>query len=684
MNKPVCFPLISAIAFAAVAAWSAQSQTSAAGDPANQPFLIGYGVAPNAPYPCDVEFGRELAGKRPWPFPNLDLLYYPHRVIGLDSVYPKNLKFIEKNLLPYSPGLIFSGATVQHGDVTFRPEEGPKDLGLAQPFNRYSIARQVALVEKDGMMPARHLSLAGMILEELPPDAKDANWYTSVKNKATGPIIAGHTMVNPNYTNQAVLDYLADTFSILTSQAGYRYYWMDNWVETNNGIYPKVYGAVSSGSERKGAWAILRSGAGPSQAGLTDIYAPSPDVQDAWSYVMGIFENRVIGPYMRFCPDAFKLGFDDFYINQPFTRDQARFLVTVYGMPGIEITITEGEFFNTPPERLGLIQKTLPLPITGPLQNVAPTNSHIWVDSIKRPFEAWHVAAFFNEAPFAPRDLTLNLNNLDTPVGAVLAWDFWDQRYLGTFKDRMQVKLGPSSCLVVALRSLEDHPQLLSTDRHVLQGAEEITNLNWDANSASLSGVFTRPVKGKSFSLFIHVPQNWEFTKADGRVKEAELSEPEILEVTLKDDGMNIPWQLNFNKTGETENLIFKSTTITNTLGELVAASTAFGRKWTDLATNKTVQAVIPSAWKAGHVRVYFTKKEVVSVSVNGVSCPLVEDPARKYTAWYTTEKERTFVIPAKAIHWDQPNQIVVTPKEMTGDFAPGTAGLQLDLSSGS
>jgi hypothetical protein len=321
---------------------------------ANQPFLIGNGVTPGILYPCDAEFHQELAGKRPWPFSNLDVVYYPHRVEGLDSVYPENLAFISRNLLPYAPGLFFSGATVQHGDVTFRPEEGPENLGLAQPFNRYSIARQMALLKANHIYSARHLSLSGMILEELPPDAKSAGWYADLKEKAAGPILAGHTMVVPIYANPAVRDYLADTFALLGQTAGYRYFWMDNWTDTNeNGLYPKVYGAVRSGAERNGGWTILRSGAGPAQAGLIDVLAPPPDVQHTWNDVRNIFQNRVIEPYVRYCPNVFKLGFDDFYINEPFTRDQARFIAALYGLPGIEITITEGEFFKTPSERIG-------------------------------------------------------------------------------------------------------------------------------------------------------------------------------------------------------------------------------------------------------------------------------------------------------------------------------------------
>ena len=674
--------LISAIALAVlIASCPAMSQTSVSNDPMNQPFLIGNGVTPDGPYPCDVEFGKELAGKRPWPFSNLDLLYYPHRVEGLDSVYPENIAFIAKNLLPYSPGLIFSGATVQHGDVTFRPEDGPKNLGLAQPFNRYSIARQIALLKGNGIWGARHLSLSGMILEELPPGAKNAGWYANLKEKAIGPILAGHIMVNPNYQNPDVRDYLADTFATLTSEAGYHYFWMDNWFE-NTEFYPKVYGAVRSGAERNGGWAILRSGAGPSQVGLTDILAPSPDIQHTWSYVRDIFTNRVIESYVRYCPNAFKLGFDDFYINEPFTRDQARFLATLYGIPGMEITITEGEFFKTPPERISIIEQILPLPVTGPLQRVAPTGSHIWIESIRRPFGAWHVAAFFNESSFDPGELSLNLNALDTPTGPVLAWDFWDRRFLGVFKDKMQVKLGPASCLVVALRPVENRPQLLSTDRHILQGAEEITNARWDELSGCLSGVFTHVVAGRSFTLYVHVPGNWKFMKADGRVKRVKKSQPEILKVSLAPDGVNLPWRLDFKKIGGPVGPVFTSAPVTNTLGELVVASTAFSAAWTNTAEGMTIQAVIASTWKAGHVRVLFTRKAVVSVRVNGVACPRVENPARRFTAWYTTEGESTFAIPPEAVRWGEPNRIVVTPKSMKEDFAPGTAGLQLDLSS--
>ena len=41
--------------------------------------------------------------------------------------------------------------------------------------------------------------------------------------------------------------------------------------------------------------------------------------------------------------------------------------------------------------------------------------------------------------------------------------------------------LPPASVALLALHEKQGHPQVVSTDRHVLQGALELQELNWDA-----------------------------------------------------------------------------------------------------------------------------------------------------------------------------------------------------------
>jgi hypothetical protein len=645
----------------------------------NQPFLIGNGVEPRQPYPCDVNFAEQLKNKQPWPLQYLDLVYYPHRVEGLDAVFENNLEFIATNLAPFAPGLIFAGATVQHGDVTFRPEVGPTNLGLAEPFNQYSIARQTALTRSNNLMPARHLSLAGMIAEQLPPNARELGFYSELKTNAIGPIRAGHTMVIPNYSNPAVLKYLEDTFDILTDQAGFRYYWMDNWMSADKETYPAVYQAVRAGSSRHQARVILRSGAGPSQVGLTDVMAPSPDIQHAWCDVVSLLDERIIEPYTQYCPNAFKIGFDDFYINQPYNRDQARFEASMYALPGIEMTITEGEFYKTPMDRVRILQKVLPLPVTGPLQPIAPSGSRIWVECVQRPFEKWWVAGFFNSDLFQPEDLELNLDQLDEPPGAVLAWDFWDERLAGVFKDKIRVRLAPSSCLVLALRRQQQVPQLLSTSRHILQGAEEISDCAWNPVSKTLAGTFTNGVEGNSFSLFAHLPAGWKLkTNGGGMVSQIK---PEVLRLALPPQAGAIHWSLSFVQDGTPAPLTLTTTqTITNTLGEFVTGSTDLAGNWITNGSGVLGKAIIPADWQHKSVRIYFTTGGIQNVRLNGLECPRMENPAKKFTAWYQNKGERVFELPSNAIRWGQQNELQIFAEDKSWLVESNKAGFQLDI----
>ena len=689
----------------------------------NTPFLIGNGVAPETPYPCDVTYKEELQSKKPYPYNNMGFLFYPHRILGLGKVFPQNIAFISRNIVPYAPGLVFAGAAVEHGDVTFRPENGPADLLLSEPFNKHSLAGLASLCEKNGIIPARHLSLSGMILEQLPTDAREKGWINGIKESAVGRIKSGHTMVFPNYNNPEVLKYLEDTFDILTNQVGFKYYWLDNWTAKEE-VFLNVYQAIREGAGRHGAPVLLRSGAGPSQVGLIDILAPAPDVQHDWYYIEQLFDERMIHSFLNYCPNAFKLGFDDFYINQPFSLDQARFLASLYGILGAEITVTEGEFYKTPLSRVEVIQKVLPLPVTGPLQSEAPSGSHIWVECIERSFETWHVAAFFNPERFEPMELALDLSQLDEYSGPVLAWDFWDERFLGVFDENIRVHLGPSSCLVMALKKYTGRPQLLSTNRHILQGAEEIENCTWSQDNQELSGVFTRGVEGKSFSLFIYIPDGWKLKNFDGKISDVKENGSNILEVGLKPFSGNLSWNLSFTLDGTVKTPDFcDKEPVFNTLGELVDKSTRLDSAWyfwKDVHAGRSfnedeqgewqplpelipdapdyasvvcfprgefvprlrTQVTIPSKWKDHTLRLYIADaKKTRAVAVNGVTCEQVLNPAQRYTAWYDT-RECVYELPQEAIKWGEENEIIITSSVYRHLLwmDPRRVGLQVDM----
>jgi hypothetical protein len=67
------------------------------------------------------------------------------------------------------------------------------------------------------------------------------------------------------------------------------------------------------------------------------------------------------------------------------------------------------------------------------------------------------------------------------------AYAFWSQSYLGKFsgKDVLSLQLRGGEAEVISLRKVKEHPQLISTDRHVMQGMLECQNLKWDGEKLS-------------------------------------------------------------------------------------------------------------------------------------------------------------------------------------------------------
>ena len=62
-----------------------------------------------------------------------------------------------------------------------------------------------------------------------------------------------------------------------------------------------------------------------------------------------------------------------------------------------------------------------------------------------------------------------------------VAFDFWGNRLLPPIEGRLKVTLPPASCMILAVRPEADHPQVISTSRHVTQGMVDLLDEKWDA-----------------------------------------------------------------------------------------------------------------------------------------------------------------------------------------------------------
>jgi hypothetical protein len=123
----------------------------------------------------------------------------------------------------------------------------------------------------------------------------------------------------------------------------------------------------------------------------------------------------------------------------------------------------------------------------------------------------WHQVALFNTSDKAgPVAVALSGDRVATgaigldPAASYYVYDFWSNTLVGKFPGtaRIEKKLGPSHCAMLSIRKVQPNPQVLSTDRHVLQGWVDLAEVKWDAAGKKLSGI-ANVIGGEPFRMVL-------------------------------------------------------------------------------------------------------------------------------------------------------------------------------------
>ncbi len=122
----------------------------------------------------------------------------------------------------------------------------------------------------------------------------------------------------------------------------------------------------------------------------------------------------------------------------------------------------------------------------------------------------WHQITFYNTGEErAPVSTALSGDRIDNAVGVdpaadYHAYEFWSDTYLGKLPGtaRIERELDPACCAMISLRKAEPNPQVISTDRHLLQGWVDLADVRWDAETKTLSGT-ARVIGGDPFKIVV-------------------------------------------------------------------------------------------------------------------------------------------------------------------------------------
>ena len=202
---------------------------------------------------------------------------------------------------------------------------------------------------------------------------------------------------------------------------------------------------------------------------------------------------------------------DTLLVGDHHAIEQARVTTTIVALPG-QLTFAGDKLGELTPERMRLIQQSLPVCDVRPL-NLFPIFDMrpVWDLKISRPFGQWDVVALFNWEDEA-HAISTPLADLGLPEGSYAAWEFWTASDLGTVADELALEVPARSVRLVALHPLADHPQFLSTDRHVTQGGVSLLDCQWTGDALEVE---LDLVSGHAFTYRFRVPEGFAFLGAE-------------------------------------------------------------------------------------------------------------------------------------------------------------------------
>ncbi len=234
----------------------------------------------------------------------------------------------------------------------------------------------------------------------------------------------------------------------------------------------------------------------PRQAGRSDLSSPS--VINSARNVLNRFWMH--GRLWLNDPDCLLARDSETVLN----LEEIRTLVALIGMSG-GMMLDSDDLTRLSPERRKLVSMLLPVYGKGamPLDLFDSEMPGL----LELDCERHRMLALFNWQD-DPAELVAPLAGGETHV-----YEVWEGRYLGVRQESLSISIPAHGCRLLALRPVLDRPQFIASTFHLLQGALELADEEWDGRKLILR---LRPVAVQEGEVLIWTPERYSQPKADG------------------------------------------------------------------------------------------------------------------------------------------------------------------------
>jgi hypothetical protein len=262
------------------------------------------------------------------------------------------------------------------------------------------------------------------------------------------------------------------------------------------------------------------------------------------------YKNRVIYCYDMDAKNLFK----------PKNRDGVRQLLTMVYVAAPRLVLANS-FSRMTPEMIHDLSRIYPIHSTP--KSARPLDAFTRNDGIPHIYDyeidkSWHQLTFYN--PDADSETLIEVEpgkstsyggmGLD-PSKSYYAYDFWNNVFVGKFAGtgKIQQTLRKGEARMMSVHAVEKNPQVISSDRHVMQGYIDLSNVTWDAAGKVLKGT-SKVIGGETTKLVIAV-NGFKAVSSKAADAKAELIKGDVaglivLAIDKKENGM-VEWSIAFS-----------------------------------------------------------------------------------------------------------------------------------------
>lgn len=370
------------------------------------------------------------------------------------------------------------------------------------------------------------------------------DWF--VKTADGKPYVVKWGGTSLDMTNPAVQQYLREEVHRIAGDWGYRYFKMDGMftgtgtklMYINSSYKPDDMGdALFSNPDVTNIQAyrtglkIVRETAGD---GVFLLGCCAPQNMRSYGGAFGLVDAMRVGPdngpkwqsLLRGPTFASRSYFlngrvwwndpDPVYVRASMPIEHSRLIASWVTIAG-DLNLFSDWLPALPPERVDILRRTMPshgLP-SRPVDLFDNELPRIWLLTDDRHEPRRDVIGLYNWTS-QPLPIDEPVERIGLPGnGPFVAFDFWADAFVPAFEGHLRTTLPKESCQVLAVRAVADHPQLISTSRHITQGIVDVTEERWDTGASALVGK-SKVVAGDPYELRIVVPgENWKVASVE-------------------------------------------------------------------------------------------------------------------------------------------------------------------------